>query len=141
MTAFPWLFTVYVIVFSIIILYYLLFHPHIRATFISIPIQKLIQWYIHDDSDDSRSENDRTVQEFSIGGIGFALLSGTIYINNIIYRTPNVSIHIIQCTIRWNWFFKQVKSPATRFNEALPSRLSIECIGLQCILYNNISVY
>lgn len=49
-----------------------------------------------------------------LGGIGFALLSGKIYLNHVEYRTKNICVRVLQATVRVNWWFTAVRETETK---------------------------
>ena len=83
-STFPGLFTLYTFLFALTVLYYLLLSPNFRAFAIGGPLQKLLKWALGED------------QQLKISGIGFALLSGKIYLNHVEYRTKNSCIRVLQ---------------------------------------------
>lgn len=100
--SFPGLFTLYTFLFALMVLYYLLLSPNFRAFAIGGPLQKLLKWALGPD------------QQLKISGIGFALLSGKIYLNHIEYRTKNICVRVLQSTVRINWWFSQVRDQDTK---------------------------
>jgi len=155
---FPYYFTLYACLIALLLLYYLLCSSRIRAILvvkISLLINKLFSLY-------QFSEN----SELSIGGIGFAFLSGQIYLNHIHFVNSDFRLDCLQCTIRFNWWYRQVRQSimeqenihqnesilhATLKNQSAkktkkstqvkPCRLSIECVGLEIIIHGNEKLY
>lgn len=98
-TTFPGLFTLYTFLFALTVLYYLLLSPNFRAFAIGGPLQKLLKWALGED------------QQLKISGIGFALLSGKIYLNHVEYRTKNSCIRVLQVSSQHS---AQLRGPALR---------------------------
>ena len=122
----------YAILFAIVVLYYLLLSAYVRAIIImslTYVLNRLLHFYSPTDT------------EISVGSIAFAFLSGKLYANNLRYRTANMSVLVLQATIRWNWWYIDVREGEQRGDERLPCRLSIECVGVEVVLHHNSATY
>ena len=122
----------YAILFAVVILYYLLLSAYIRALIIRAftwLLNRFLHFYSPADT------------EISVGSIAFAFLSGKIYANHIRYRTVNMSALVLQVTVRWNWWYVEVREGDKRMDERLPCRLSIECVGVEVVLHHNSDTY
>ena len=122
----------YAILFAVVVLYYLLLSAYIRAWIIRAltwVLNRLLHFYSPADT------------EISVGSIAFAFLSGKVYANHIRYRTANMSALVLQVTVRWNWWYIDVREGEKRSDERLPCRLSIECVGVEIVLHHNSATY
>ena len=122
----------YAILFAIVVLYYLLLSAYIRAWIIRLLtwfLNRFLHFYSPADT------------EISVGSIAFAFLSGKVYANHIRYRTANMSVLVLQVTVRWNWWYIDVREGDKRSEERLPCRLSIECVGVEVVLHHNSATY
>ena len=122
----------YAILFAIVVLYYLLLSAYVRAWIIRAFtwfLNRFLHFYSPVDT------------EISVGSIAFAFLSGKVYANHVRYRTANMSALVLQVTVRWNWWYIDVREGEKRSDERLPCRLSIECVGVQIVLHHNSATY
>jgi len=99
-TSFPAYFFLYTLLFALLILYYLLLSPRATGTLIQAVLQRLLSW--------AWGGGD-SAPVLRISGVGFALLSGKIYLNHVEYRTKNIAIRVLQATVRINWWFTEVR--------------------------------
>jgi hypothetical protein len=74
---------VYVVLFAVVILYYTLYASRSRGAAV-----RIVNWWLGSET------------HLAVGSFGFALLSGRLYANRVEYRTKNVCIMILECTIR-----------------------------------------
>ena len=122
----------YSILFAIVVLYYLLLSNIVRAfllvQFVRL-LDRLFAWKFASE------------QELDIGSIAFAFLSGTVFLNSVTFRTKNVSVQVLQATVRFNWFYTAVRQGEQRMDERLPCRLSVELVGVEVVVHHNSSTY
>ena len=122
----------YSIAFAIVVLYYLLLSNIVRAfllvQFVRL-LDRLFQWKVS------------LEQDIDIGSIAFAFLSGTVFLNSLTFRTTNISVRVLQATIRFNWFYVDVREGDRRMDERLPCRLSLELVGVEVVVHHNSATY
>ena len=122
----------YSIVFAVVVLYYLLLSNYVRAFLVVQSVRlldRVFQWGLGSE------------QQIDISSLAFAFLSGTVFINGLTFRTKNVSVQVLQATIRFNWFYVDVREGERRMDEALPCRLSIELVGVEVVVHHNSATY
>ena len=122
----------YAILFAVVVLYFLLLSSYVRAVLLMAFVwllNRVMHFYSPADT------------EVSVGSIAFAFLSGKVYANHVRYRTANMSVLVLQATVRWNWWYLDVREGDKRADERLPCRLSLEFVGVEIVLHHNSATY
>ena len=135
--GFPVSFSLFVLLFALVVIYYLLWSGVVCAKgFLSKIFEKLLKW----------SLGNETI-ELKIGSFGIAFLNGFIQLNDVEYRcysfliifinnnrTNNICVALVQVVVRWNWFIRKVAETA---ESSLPPRLVIELRGAEFVFLHN----
>jgi hypothetical protein len=126
---FPYVFLGYCILLALLVLYYLYLASRVRATFFEKVLTYALNKFL---PGAEQGDQELKIGLFLVspvlpspslleccrvalaGSIGFALLAGRIILHRVEYRTRNMVLKILKCTINLNWYFRVVRTPDTR---------------------------
>lgn len=118
----------YSLTLGVVILSFLLFSARWRGFVITALARRALRW-----------KTQRRDIDISIRAAGYAVLAGKLHLNGVVIRTPNYSLIISESVLNVHWWMSTIR---TKLDDSqTPSRLHLQLIGCELVVYHNSSVY